>query len=87
MPVMVRSADIPVAGRRLGVSRPTIEWDDVRHGSRQLVLGPDPLLQVRQSSAPGGSSFVSRCLFVRRLQGARVLHVGQDRREELALPL
>jgi hypothetical protein len=86
MPVTIRSADMPGRGRPLAVWR-SIEWDDVRHGSPQLVPGPDPLLQVRRSSAPGGSSSGCGRLFLVRLGGARVLEVGEDCGEQLALSL
>jgi hypothetical protein len=34
----------PGCRRPLAVWRSIIEWDEVRHGSPQLVLGPDPLV-------------------------------------------
>src|SRR3954454_6276693 len=55
MPVMIRRADMPGRRRPLAVWRSIIEWDDVRHGSAQLI--PDPLLQVWRSSAVDGLSF------------------------------
>src|SRR3954447_11223811 len=71
--------------RRLAVVRPTTEWNDVRHGSPQLLLGPDAMLQVRRSSALGGSPSAFGRLFLLWLRRARVFSTGQHRPEQLAL--
>src|SRR4051794_38738350 len=87
MSVTIRSADLPVVGCGSPSCGPTTEWNDVRHGSPQLVLGPDAMLQVRRSSALGGSPSAFGRLFLLWLRRARVFSTGQRRPEQLALAL
>src|SRR5262245_5918467 len=84
MPVTIRSADMPVAGARsTSRGRPSngMTFVTARPGGRRTT----PRLQLRRSSAFCGSSLVFRLLRLR--QDARVLQVGQDLCEQLALTL